>query len=214
MNSILVTFALEEEARPFRAAARDLAEVQILVTGIGRAKTERAIRQAMADVQPRLVLTCGYAGALDPTLKIGDVVFDADSASGLAEKFAGLAHPVKFFCSDKVLVTTVQKARARTESGAQAVDMESEFIRRACRAAGIPSATVRAISDLAGEDFPLDFNRLAKPDQSLDPKKLAWAILTSPRSIPGLLRLRQNTRLAAAALAATLYKVIAGLKSE
>jgi adenosylhomocysteine nucleosidase len=107
-----------------------------------------------------------------------------------------------------VLVTAAQKAQARADTGARAVEMESEVIRQACRAAGIPSATVRVISDLAAEDLPLDFNRLAKPDQSLHPGKLALAILKSPGAVPGLLRLRNNTRLAAETLADVLVRFL------
>ncbi len=208
MKPILVTFALSDEARPFRAAAEGLSDVHILVTGVGRANAEKAIRPALTQLTPGFALTCGYAGALDPILKIGDLVVDADADFPLREKLAASARPVKFFCSERVLVTAAEKARARAETGAQAVEMESEPIRRLCRAAGIPSATLRAISDLAGEDFPLDFNRLSKPDQNLDPAKLAWAIAKSPGAIPALLRLRQNTRLAAAKLARALRQII------
>jgi len=205
----LVTFALEEEAAPFRVRARQLRAISILVTGMGRANTQRAIADTLPWLRPRLVLTCGYAGALHPALKIGDVVFETDLESGLWDTLADLAQPVKFFCSPKVLITAAQKAQALADTGARAVEMESEIIRHACRAAGIPSATLRAISDLAGEDLPLDFNQLTRPDQSLDPVKLSLAILKSPGSVPGLLCLRQNTRLAAEALAETLVKVLA-----
>lgn len=204
----LVTFALEEEAAPFRARARSLRAVSILVTGMGRANAARAIAQTLPWLRPRLALTCGYAGALDPALKIGEIVFEADHEQDLWDKLADVGRPVKFHCSPTVLVTASQKAEVRAATGAGAVEMESGIIREACRAAGIPSATVRAISDLADEDLPLDFNQLAKPDQSLDARKLALAILKSPGAIPRLLRLRQNTRLAAEALAEFLVKFL------
>jgi uridine phosphorylase len=201
----LVTFALAEEAAPFRQAAKNLPGVSILITGMGRANTEQAIQRALRELRPQRVITSGYAGALEAALKIGEIVFSADEGSGVAEKLlAAGARPVKFFCSPAMLVTAAQKAEARRHTGAQAVEMESEFIRRACRDAGLPSATVRAISDLAEEDFPLDFNRLTRPDQSLDPLKFAGALVKSPGAVPGLLRLRRNTRQAAQALAGAL----------
>ena len=84
----------------------------------------------------------------------------------------------------------------------------SGFIRALCRARGIRSATVRVVSDAAGDDLPLDFNKLSKPDQSLDFTKLAAALLKQPGKIPALLRLQKNCSLAAARLAEVLGKVL------
>jgi adenosylhomocysteine nucleosidase len=105
-------------------------------------------------------------------------------------------------------VTTAEKAGLRRATSADAVEMESEAIQSLCRERGIPCATVRAISDTANEDLPLDFNQLAKPDLSMHYGKLALAIARSPGKIPDLRRLQKNCRLAAERLAAALIKVI------
>jgi hypothetical protein len=67
---------------------------------------------------------------------------------------------------------------------------------------------VRVISDGAGEDLPLDFNRLCRPDMSLDFGKLLWMIAQSPGKIPGLIKLQKRCRFAAEQLAGVLAKVL------
>ena len=205
----LVCFALKEEAAPFRKIAAGKFSVSILLTGIGKQNAERAIRAALAESRPSLVLTCGFAGGLEPKLTHGEVVFSTDDSQLKQRLLAAGAREGKIFCADRVAVTAEEKWALWQKTGADAVDMESEIIRNICREQGIPSATVRVISDIAGEDLPLDFNALSKPDQSLDFAKLALAVLMSPGKIPALLRLQKQTSSAAERLAAVLAKVLA-----
>jgi adenosylhomocysteine nucleosidase len=204
----LVCFALKEEAAAFREFATRRTDVQIILTGVGRANAESKVSAFLKCCRPRLVLTCGFAGGLDPQLAVGDVVFATDDASLREKQNQAGARLVKFHCAARVAVTAAEKTELRRATGADAVEMESEAIQSLCRERGIPCATVRAISDTANEDLPLDFNQLAKPDLSMHYGKLALAIARSPGKIPDLRRLQKNCRLAAERLAAALIKVI------
>ncbi len=234
--STLVCFALKEEAAPFRKMAAGTAAAapaaSILITGIGRRNAEKSLREFLATHSPELVLTCGFAGGLNPDLKPGDVVFELTDRRGelhepqtekesgtrvtrpsesspLREKLSAAgAKPAKFFCADRIATTVAEKKKLRAETGADAVEMESEAIQAVCREGGIPCATVRVISDTASEDLPLDFNQLTKPDRNLDFSKLAWAIAKSPGKIGALLKLQKKTRFAAEKLASVLGKII------
>src|SRR6266705_4249762 len=84
----LVCFALDVEAAPFRKLAHRIPDVEILVTGIGRQNAETSLRRYLAKRLPKLVLTCGFAGGLNPELKSGDVVFITGYAA-LEERLAG-----------------------------------------------------------------------------------------------------------------------------
>ena len=208
-NNTLVCFAVKEEAADFRRGLDRLLPVDVLVSGIGPRNADQSIRRALEYGTPALVLTCGFAGALDPKLKLGDVVFDADPESRLAEVLRSLgAGPAKFHGSDRVAATAAAKAALRRTTGADAVEMESSVIRAICRERGIPGATVRVISDVAGQDLPLDFNAVMGPDGNISMAKLAGALLKSPGKVPRLLELRRDTRLAARRLADVLLGLL------
>ena len=224
---LLICFALKEEAAPFRKIAAAKSGISILLTGIGCKNAEKSAREFLATNSPELVLTCGFAGGLNPDLKLGEVVFELtdrkgefhepqtekkirdSQSSSLREKLLATgAKPTKFFCADRIATTVAEKKKLRAETGSDTVEMESEAIHSVCRERGIPCATVRVISDTANEDLPLDFNQLFKPDMSLDYGKLAWAIAKSPGKIGALLKLQKQTRFAAERLADTLGKII------
>jgi len=82
MISLLLTFALEAESRSFQYLFGSRSDVRVLLTGIGQRNAERTIRQALAERPPELVLTCGFAGGLNPELATGTVVFSVDEAPG------------------------------------------------------------------------------------------------------------------------------------
>ena len=251
--SHLICFALKEEAAPFQKVAAAQAGIAILLTGIGRRNAEKSVRKFLAGgasvpasrehaltgqarlagtlAPPKLVLTCGFAGGLNPELKLGDVVFELPNRrdefhesqikketeeligdswnSSLREKLiASGAKPAKIFCADHIATTVVEKKKLRDATGADAVEMESAAIHAVCAERGIPCATVRVISDTAGEDLPLDFNALSKPDKNLDFGKLFLAIAKSPGKVGALMELQKKTKFAAEQLAEVLIKVL------
>ena len=208
--SILVCFALKEEAAPFHPVAAQHPGVFTLIVGIGAQNAEKSVRNFLPGFTPKLVLTCGFAGGLNPDLKIGDVAFETADENLCAKLLAAGAKPAKFFCADRIATTVAEKKVLRERSGADVVEMESAAIQAVCAERGIPCATVRVISDTADEDLPLDFNALAKPDKSLDFGKLAWAIIKSPGKIGALMRLQKKTSFAAGRLADVLSKVVSG----
>ncbi len=101
--STLLCFALKEEAAPFRKIAAGKAGVSILLTGIGCRNAEKSLRKFLnsrrsrgdetqikkesetphaVSYEPDMVLTCGFAGGLNPDLKLGDVVFEISRRRG------------------------------------------------------------------------------------------------------------------------------------
>ena len=204
----LVCFALEQEAAPFRRFAVKIPDVKILVTGIGARNAETSLRRFLAQHPVKRVFTCGFCGGLNPDLKGGEVIFMTgypELEKRLLEADASLATFVSF---PSIVTTAVEKKQLRTKTGADVVEMESEAILAVCREKKIPCAMVRAISDTAGEDLPLDFNALARPDMNLHYGKLFLAIAKSPGKIGALIKLQKRTKLAAKNLAEVLVKLV------
>jgi len=204
----LVCFALEDEARPFRKLVAGRREISILVTGMGQTNAARAVHDFLQQHSPRRVFTCGFAGGLEPGLKVGEVRSQTQDAilSDTLRHHGG--PPASFHCATCVATTAAEKAELRRTTGSDAVEMESAAIQLICAERKIPCATVRVISDPADEDLPLDFNQLSHPDQSLNFGKLAWTIAKSPGKIPALLRLQKQTHFAARRLAEVLARVV------
>ena len=202
---VVVLFALPREAAPFRDYVRQEPRLLLRVTGVGRACAERAVDELLRECAPSLVITSGFAGALRPGLEVGAVLYEVEPGHAVERSLqkAG-ARPARFHCAERMLVTAREKAECRRQTGADAVEMESGWIRARCRQAGLVAVTVRAISDVAEEDLPLDFNWLAGADGQLSFVKLAGALLKRPGAIPGLRRLQAQTALAAEALAQVL----------
>ena len=208
VRKVLVCFAVKEEAGAFRRWAKGRGNVKVLLVGMGKRNAERALRAALAEERPELVLSCGFAGGLRPDWGTGAVVFAADARSGLeAALLAAGAKPVRFHYADRVATTAAEKRALRETTGADAAEMESQGVCAVCREQRIPCVIVRVILDTAREDMPLDFNRLMTAGQKMSYGKLALALAKSPGKIAGLLGLKRQAQAAAGKLAEVLAKI-------
>jgi adenosylhomocysteine nucleosidase len=209
IRKVLVCFAVKEEARAFQKLVEKGDSLRVILVGMGKRNAERAIRAALAEERPTLVLTCGFAGGLSPGLAMGSVVFAADSETGLEPALlAAGAKPARFHCAERVAVTVEEKRALREATGADAVEMESQIICSVCREQKIPSATVRVILDTADEDLPLDFNQLMTPDLKMSYVKLAMVLAKSLGKVGALLKLRKQSEAAATKLGQVLADLL------
>jgi len=206
---VLVCFAVKEEAEPFQKLFGYDPAVQVLVTGMGKRNALKSLLGVLEQTTPALVLTCGFAGGLDPMLSVGTVVYDEDQGCGLSAELERLgAKHARFFCASRIAVTPEEKRIIRNSTGADAVEMESEHIRALCRSHNIPSATIRVISDAAEEELPLDFNTLLTRDEKINYARLGLALFRSPGKIPHLISLQKRTAVSANGLAVVLQKFL------
>ena len=90
---------------------------------------------------------------------------------------------------DRVIEGEAKRARFVRDDGAAAIDMETEWVGRACTARNIPMLSLRAISDTAAAPFP------APPDvlfdlerQQTSATRLARHLFTHPSAVVRLMR--------------------------
>jgi adenosylhomocysteine nucleosidase len=139
------------------------------------------------------VILAGFAGALDPALKVGDVVLDW--RGGPAPQ-PGSFRTGRIHSANAIVATAADKAALFARTGAAAVEMEGDAVRRLLAETGIPFIGLRAITDAADEE--LDPALLGLVDSFGRPKPLALAgfIARHPRRIASLRRLGAAVRLA------------------
>jgi adenosylhomocysteine nucleosidase len=140
------------------------------------------------------VVSIGFCGALDPALRIGDIVISGEVPEELGASFV----QGDVLSLDRVAITAVEKGELRASTHATVVEMESAAVARKAREWEMPFGCVRVVSDVAGENLPLDFNRYRDADGRFNRTRIAFAAVGRPFTVlPGLIRLDRNCRLAA-----------------
>jgi len=237
---ILVTFAVEAEFAPWRQSRKfkpvnkdrgnvrlfgtniEDAAVEVLLTGIGKTACEQTLRELnRLASSPDLVVTSGFAGALREPFGAGDIVVPrrvrtlnnelealADATAQRSAVGNGAASIETMITVDHVVQTATEKSRLGIFG--EAVDMESAII-MSHFAGSAPILCVRAISDTAAEDLPLDFDRCLTPQGAIRPMRLLNQLVSGPDRLPKLIRFGRQSNMAARRLAAFLDNFVSSI---
>ncbi len=163
----------------------------------------------------RCVLMAGVAGALDPSLRIGDLVLDA--AKGSSKILPAIStDPVlrsmirgKIHTAGHLVATPAEKADRFHRTHAHAVDMELSIVREVLSPCGIPVLGLRAISDTAAESVDPKLLDLIDAHGHPKPAALAKAILFRPRLAVELIRLGRHSHEAIGRLGEATRRLLA-----
>ncbi|HEV3099251.1 MAG TPA: hypothetical protein VGY75_06020, partial [Candidatus Udaeobacter sp.] len=153
--------------------------IEVFHTGVG----ENVCRQRMAkflsatgriprgehDQHFDYLISAGFAGALNDRLQPGDLLLAKNLSTVRTEENFFLSslqiHMADLLTVPAVIDSREERNKLALTSGAVAVDMETEFIARACAAHGIPVLSLRVISDTPTELFPAPANVLFDIDR-------------------------------------------------
>ncbi|HVX22425.1 MAG TPA: hypothetical protein VHB02_13825 [Acidimicrobiales bacterium] len=209
---VLVVAAMDREVRPLvrtlslqRAFIGDQPawmglDVAAAVVGIGPAAAGLATRSLLAAAGGvGRVLMVGVAGAVDPSLSVGQLLAPAevvDRASGARyrpDHPAGTA-VAGVLATDHQLAAGPDAVSGLRAEGVWAVDMETAAVAGACEDAGVPWSVLRAVSDrLADGVVDGDVLGLTRPDGTTDLGAVAGYLLRRPWRVARLARLGMAT---------------------
>jgi adenosylhomocysteine nucleosidase len=235
---VVTTFALDSEfaawrrLRPFRRIDGPIpiydtrierVHLRVVLTGIG-SDAATAAADTIFREKPDLCITSGLAGGLSETLCVADVVA-ADHVSGPTGASIPCDSPalnlalecgarrIHALYSAPAIVITAEEKRQLSAVG-EAVDMESRTILGESQQRNIPALALRAISDTATFDLPLDLNGVLIPQGKIDRSRVLAALVRRPTALPGLVRLGILGYRAATALAVCLDGFVVRLAAD
>ncbi|HME33891.1 MAG TPA: hypothetical protein VKF84_01545 [Candidatus Sulfotelmatobacter sp.] len=219
MSKIAIVAALEREVRPlikewrvsekeaggrrFRFFEKD--DIVLVCGGIGAEAARRAAEAVIALYAPKVVCSAGFAGALDPDLRVADIIQPRRVINASDGSSVNLNRGEGVLVSFGAVASPAQKAKLRDSFSAQAVDMEAASVARAAEARGVGFAAVKVISDEFDFSFPA-MERFVDPSGRFLEGRFAWFAAVRPWLWPQVLRLARNSGRASRALCDWLRK--------
>ncbi len=178
-----------------RSATLNGNQVLLAANGVGWSRAAAAV-DAGQSFGPEAVVSTGFCGALDPTLRIGDIIVD-----GGPVQCARPHRQAPIHSSNRIAQTAAEKRELFQTTRAAVVEMEAAGVAGRARALGIPFYCIKAVSDLANETMVNDFNGALRPDGHFDTMLIIRRSLRHPAArLPELIRLRNRSVRASNAL--------------
>jgi nucleoside phosphorylase len=228
---IAVTFALPAESSEFLSRLRTRSradrngiriirgkigdrEVEVLHTGVGERVCRQRLGKFLENQQFDFLISTGFAGALNNEMQVGDLLLAKNfSTTALNKKRSSVSrfaiHIADLLTAPTLIDSSDERKEIARTTGAAAVDMETEFIARACATHGIPLLSLRVITDTPREPFPAPAHVLFDVvTQRTDLPKLATFFLTRPNRILRLIQFARKIAHARKTLAEALVAIV------
>ncbi len=220
-----------QACRLYRGKFKDR-DTLLVQTGMGRERAENATQFILERYPVTAIISIGFAGALAPELRIGDVVVCsilhyvpvseqeeqglepyAPDASLLSLALQGPGDSAaRFHPGSGITVLQLDSSSRKMQglretSRAHIIDMESYWIARIASARQIPFIAIRSISDTIQQGIQ-PFDRILASDGKLLWKKAVLCFLLHPRYLINVFTLFRNTRPAKRNLAAFIGNLV------
>ncbi len=225
---IAILAAMDREARGLTNGMSPAARgaIELRVTGVGKDRAKGSMAALLDQgVRPEAILSIGFAGALNESLRSGDVVlsrrlhateedevFEADAhLLSETEKALGASPSPRHFVADNLTVPRMvtqaaEKGRLARASAAWVINMEDYWIGQATAGHGVPFLSVRVVLDTAHQEIPTAVLRLGE----MGPIRQVLHLVTRPWNFFKIVHLASQARIAQGSLAAFGASLVAG----
>lgn len=193
----------------------------VMETGVGAIRTLRALDWLLGPpsrekIHGQFVLSAGFAGSLDSSTRVGDVMLARDVVNEEGATWAAPMRPGdlpgircgRLLTTSRFIGEPSEKLALGKQHGAIAVDMESAAFARRCHERGVPWACLRVISDDVSAAFSAEVAGLVE-DGRVRMGRVVWLLARKPWLLPKLVRLAGQTRRAARRLADGVVQFLA-----
>jgi adenosylhomocysteine nucleosidase len=206
--------------------------ILLVQAGIGRENAQSSVESIAAKHSPAALLFFGYCGALEASLKVGDLVIcqqlRSENAPGeklacdpgliaLAEQAAqkAIVRQASMFkiqsgtsLTATRLINRPQERRSLAQlHAAQVVEMENSWAAQAAAQRGIPFLAVRSVSDGVGEALP-PLDQFLDSGGAVKWKRAAQYFLAHPGELAAFPRLWLHSRKASRSLGDFLQELV------
>ena len=227
---IAITFALPAESSEFlrRLGNKSRADrngvrivrgtighrsIEVIHTGVGEKICTQRIAKFLENQQFDFLISAGFAGSLNHELQVNDLLLAKNFSTLDPKHTQSSLSNVSIYAANMLTVPALvdsdeERERIARESGASAVDMETEFIARACAAHGIPLMSLRVITDTPTQPFPAPASVLFDVQQQRTRiTEFAKFFLVHPTRIPRLVRFSRRIARARTILTNALVEI-------
>ena len=231
MTRIAITFALPAESSQFlrqlknktRAARNGISivrgtiggrSIEVMHTGVGENICGERIAKFLENPQFDFLVSAGFAGSLNHQLHVNDLLvaknFSTVDVKHAQSSISGVPiHAVNMLTVPVSIDSKEERERIAGESGACAVDMETQSIARACATHGILLLALRVITDTPTQTFPAPPSVLFDIEQQRTHiTALAKFFLARPSRLPRLIKFARRIARARRILANALVEIV------
>jgi adenosylhomocysteine nucleosidase len=217
MSRIAIIAAMEREVAPLirnwkvrtiehggrRYRLFENGEAALVCGGIGAEAARRATEAVIREVQAVRVISVGFAGALNPSLQVGDV-FEPRTVINAADGVrTEVGSGEGILVSSATVAGKEQKIRFGKAYGAIAVDMEAAAVAQGAQARGVEFGALKVISDAADFNLPA-VDRFVAADGSFQSVRFACHVALRPWLWSATISLARNSAKASRALSDAL----------
>ena len=208
---LLVVAPTRRELGGLRPGARG--DIVAETVGIGP-KAAPALAALIQRYAPARILSLGFAGGLSRELHNGDVLA-CERVLAPDQEPVSLSFPTSMsgtagalLTADALLPLIPDKWQARSNTGADLVDLEGYHLAKAAREAGVPLCAVRVVLDEVDEELPPFVGAIVADGGQREWLHAGLALVRNPLAARRMVALSRTSRRAGAALRTAVSELL------